>query len=80
MSLFDENFVRDFFGMNARDAINTWRAQTGAPSPQCPFCGCWPHENIGQCPNVLKVEYYPDGMIKSVEKRAPSGKDAGAKS
>ena len=38
--------------------------------PRCPYCGNWPHEGgIGQCPNVLKVEYYPDGTIKSVEKK-----------
>jgi len=73
MSLFDENFIRDFFGMNARDALNTWRglgqSATAVPMPQCPYCGSLPHQNIGQCPNVLKVEYYPDGTIKSVEKR-----------
>jgi hypothetical protein len=38
--------------------------------PACPFCGCLPHQGgLGQCPNVAKIEYYPDGSIKSVEKR-----------
>lgn len=37
--------------------------------PQCPFCGCQPHQFVEQCPAVFKVEYYPDGTIKSVEKR-----------
>ena len=38
--------------------------------PQCPYCGSLPHEGgIGQCPAVSKVEYFPDGTIKSVEKR-----------
>jgi hypothetical protein len=39
------------------------------PMPQCPYCGSVPHQYVGQCPNVLKVEYYPDGSIKSVEKK-----------
>jgi hypothetical protein len=35
----------------------------------CPYCGCVPHHHVEQCPQVVKVEYYPDGRIKSVEKR-----------
>lgn len=43
---------------------------SGRPYPACPYCGCWPHSGgLGQCPNVAKVEYYPDGTIKSLEKR-----------
>lgn len=42
---------------------------TAAKPPQCPYCGGWPHDSVQQCPQVLKVEYYPDGRIKSVEKR-----------
>ena len=42
---------------------------TAVAVPQCPYCSCIPHGDIAQCPQVLKVEYYPDGTIKSVEKR-----------
>ena len=42
---------------------------TAVPMPQCPYCGSVPHQFIGQCPGVAKIEYYPDGTIKSVEKR-----------
>lgn len=41
---------------------------TAVKTPQCPYCGCWQHQNLGQCPNIKKIEYYPDGTIKSVEK------------
>ena len=37
--------------------------------PVCPYCGGWPHQHVEQCPQVYKIEYYPDGKIKSVEKR-----------
>jgi hypothetical protein len=37
--------------------------------PQCPYCGCWPHATIEQCPAVAKIEYYPNETIKSVEKK-----------
>lgn len=64
--------LRDFFGKNAIDALNNWRgigqSVTAVPQPKCPYCGCVPHQNVGQCPNVQKIEYYPDGTIKSVEK------------
>lgn len=42
---------------------------TAGKMPTCPYCGCVPHQHIEQCPQVVKVEYYPDGSIKSVEKR-----------
>ncbi len=42
---------------------------TALPTLQCPYCGSLPHQFIGQCPAVVKIEYYPDGTIKSVEKR-----------
>lgn len=36
----------------------------------CPFCGCLMHKGgIVQCPLVIKVEYYPNGSVKSVEKK-----------
>ena len=41
---------------------------SAVPIPQCPYCGSLPHQHIGQCPMVAKIEYYPDGTIKSVEK------------
>ena len=37
--------------------------------PQCPYCGAMPHRHIEQCPQIVEVEYYPDGTVKSVEKR-----------
>jgi len=42
---------------------------TAGNIPTCPYCGGLPHAVVTQCPNVVKVEYYPDGTIKSVEKR-----------
>ena len=43
---------------------------TALPLPFCPYCGLSPpHDYIGQCPNVLHVEYWPNGTIKSVEKK-----------
>lgn len=42
---------------------------TAAPPPQCPYCGSIPHQHLGQCPQIVKIEYYQDGTIKSVEKR-----------
>jgi len=41
---------------------------TAGELPKCPYCGAWPHQHIGQCPAVRKIEYYPNGTIKSVEK------------
>jgi len=41
---------------------------TAGELPKCPYCGAWPHQHIGQCPAVKKIEYYPNGTIKSVEK------------
>ena len=41
---------------------------TALKMPTCPYCGSWPHEYIGQCPAIKKIDYYPDGTIKSVEK------------
>ena len=42
---------------------------TAQPLPTCPYCGCIPHQGgVSQCPNVRRIEYYPDGTIKSVEK------------
>ena len=43
---------------------------TAVKQPVCPYCGCMPHEGgIEQCHNVQTVEYYPNGTIKSVEKK-----------
>ena len=42
---------------------------SAVPVPQCPYCGCVPHQHISQCPAVQKIEYYPNGTIKSVEKK-----------
>jgi hypothetical protein len=42
---------------------------TGSQTPTCPYCGCWPHEHLGQCPEVKAIEYFPNGTIKRVEKR-----------
>lgn len=42
---------------------------TAVPPLTCPYCGSMPHEHLGQCPMILKIEYYPDGTIKSVEKK-----------
>lgn len=39
--------------------------------PSCPYCGCIPHDNVGQCPNVKSIEYFADGRVKRVEKHAP---------
>jgi len=39
------------------------------PTPQCPYCGGWPHQRIEQCPAIKSIEYYPDGTIKIVEKK-----------
>jgi hypothetical protein len=41
-------------------------ATTANPPLVCPYCGAVPHQHIGQCPNVKKVEYYPDGTIASL--------------
>lgn len=36
----------------------------------CPYCGCLPHQGgVRECPAIYKIEFYPDGTIKSVEKR-----------
>lgn len=41
-----------------------------APKPMhCPYCGYAMSHPVEQCPAVKKIEYYPDGHIKSVEKR-----------
>ncbi len=32
----------------------------------CLYCGTW---HPGRCPQVRRVEYYPDGSLKSVEFR-----------
>ena len=46
---------------------------TTAPKPEsCPYCGCVPHDNIGQCPSVKEVEYFPDGQVKRVVKHSDS--------
>lgn len=42
---------------------------TAPKMPTCPYCGGVPHYHVEQCPAVFKIEYYPDGRIKSVEKR-----------
>ena len=42
---------------------------TNAPLNQCPYCGCWPHQYVSQCPAVERIEYYEDGSIKAVQKR-----------
>ena len=44
-------------------------ASSAVKMPTCPYCGGWPHGSVESCPQVYKVEYYPDGTIKSVEKR-----------
>lgn len=63
----------DYFLRNAWDSLNIWRGSgasaTGAQVQQCPFCGSIPHQSLGQCPAILKIEYYQDGSIKSVEKK-----------
>jgi hypothetical protein len=39
-------------------------------TPQCPYCGLPPHRyGLSTCPNIVKIEYYPDGTIKSIEKK-----------
>jgi hypothetical protein len=58
-----ENFLLDFFRMGPHR-----EETTAVPMPQCPWCGALPHASVGQCPAVKKIEYYPDGTIKSVEK------------
>ena len=45
------------------------KEQTAIAMPQCPYCGCWPHDSIERCLLVKRIEYYPDGRIKSVEKK-----------
>lgn len=56
-------FMRDFFRLGSDST------SAGVAAPSCPYCGNLPHANIGQCPNVKRIEYYPDGTVKSVEKR-----------
>lgn len=41
--------------------------------PSCPYCGGLPHDHVEQCPNIKSVEYFPNGVIKRVEKHTPSG-------
>ena len=50
--------------------IDYGNSGTAVPVPQCPYCGCVPHQHIEQCPLVARVEYYPNGTIKSVEKKS----------
>ena len=48
----------------------TDESNTAFNLPSCPYCGVIPpHDYIGQCPNVLRVEYFQNGTIKSVEKK-----------
>lgn len=35
----------------------------------CPYCGDY---HKGVCPKVSRIDYFPDGTVKSVEFRGPS--------
>lgn len=47
----------------------SWIWRVAGEMLSCPYCGGMQHQYIGQCPAVKKIEYYPDGSIKSVEKQ-----------
>lgn len=42
----------------------TASADTGT----CGYCGTWPSHGLSSCPAVKSVEFYPNGMVKKVEK------------
>jgi len=66
LSDFDGNYAKPAY---LSDFICHQREVTAPSTPQCPYCGCVPHESLGQCSAIKRIEYYPDGSIKSVEKR-----------
>jgi hypothetical protein len=43
----------------------TYGSSATARIDQCTYCGAWHLSRT--CPRVRKIEYYPDGTVKSVE-------------